>query len=96
MKKPTIVLTSQERRDIDALPRMTIAEIAALVNKYWPKVYFAAKPYLNAMGKMNSVNDSYGYDSGKSIVLYFLSNASAWKGGVAREVKKELLKRCKS
>ncbi|HOT87914.1 MAG TPA: hypothetical protein PLC59_04655 [Bacteroidales bacterium] len=94
--KKSIELTPEEQSDIANLPQMSIAEIAALVNKYWLKVHFAAEPYLDAMYSLNSINDSYGYDSGKSIVLYFLSNASTWKGGVAREVKKELLKRCKS
>jgi hypothetical protein len=42
------------------------------------------------MACLESVNDNYGWDSGKSIVLYFLGNASSWRGEVAREIKKEL------
>jgi len=29
-------------------------------------------------------------DNGKSVVLYFLSNASQWRGDKAKEIKKEL------
>jgi hypothetical protein len=29
-------------------------------------------------------------DKGKSIVLYFLSNAGSWRGDKAKEIKKEL------
>jgi hypothetical protein len=42
------------------------------------------------MACLESVNDNYGWDSGKSVVLYFLSNASSWRGEVAKEIKKEL------
>ena len=56
----------------------------------WKNVNYAAAPYLDAMATMQSVQDDYGYDSGKSIVIYFLSNATAWRGETARRVKKEL------
>jgi hypothetical protein len=49
-----------------------------------------AKPYLEAMSSLDSINDNYGLDSGKSIVAYFLGNATSWKGEKAREIKKEL------
>jgi ribosomal protein L37E len=42
---------------------------------------------------LDSIKDNYGYDSGKSIVAYFLSNAAQWKGETAKIVKKELKKR---
>lgn len=65
-------------------------EIASEIRKDWKNVYFGAAPYLNAMATMESVQSQYGYDSGQSIVLYFLSNASSWRGEVAKRVKKEL------
>ena len=68
----------------------TLSEIAREIRKNWSKVYFGAVPYLEAMGTLNTINDSYGFDSGKSIVAYFLSNAGTWRGDVARRVKKEL------
>lgn len=51
---------------------------------------FAAKPYLMAMETLGSINDNYIMDSGRSIVAYFLSNASTWRGETAKRVKAEL------
>ncbi len=69
----------------------SLREIARDIRKDWgSKVYFGAKPYLDAMGTLDSIGDNYGLDSGKSIVLYFLSNASTWRGDVAKSIKKEL------
>lgn len=68
----------------------TLAEIARDVVKHWPNVNYAAKPYLSAMLTLSTVQDSYGYDSGKEVVLYFLSNAQSWKGEDARRIKAEL------
>lgn len=64
--------------------------IAAEIRKDWKNVYFGATPYLHAMSTLNSINDDYGCDSGKSIVLYFLANASTWRGETARRIKAEL------
>lgn len=64
--------------------------IANEIRKDWKQVYFGAKPYLDAMSSLDSINDPYGMDSGKSIVLYFLCNASTWRGEVAKRVKLEL------
>jgi hypothetical protein len=78
---------------------MSIAQLAEVIKKDWSAqgkgIYFGAKPYLSAMTTLQSVKDSYGADSGRSVVAYFLSNASTWKGTVAREIKKELNKRIK-
>ena len=54
------------------------------------KINFAAKPYLAAMMGMGDINEQFGYDSGRSIVIYFLNNASSWRGDVAKRVKAEL------
>lgn len=64
--------------------------IAREIKKDWQKMYFGAVPYWEAMTTLNSIKDNYGMDSGKSIVLYFLSNASGWRGEVAKRVKAEL------
>ena len=53
-------------------------------------LYFGAIPYLSAMSTLNSINDNYGMDSGRSIVAYFLANAGTWRGETAKRVKKEL------
>lgn len=68
----------------------TLHEIARDIRKDWTKVNYAAKPYLDAMSSLDSVHDKYHYDSGKSVVLYFLSNASSWRGETAKRIKAEL------
>ena len=69
--------------------------IAKEIEQDWgPKVNYAARLYLNAMRSLSSPADSYGYDSGKSVCLYFLANASGWRGETARRVKKELREIC--
>lgn len=68
-----------------------LAFIAAEIRRDWKNVYFGAVPYLQAMESMSSIAEDYGADTGKSIVLYFLSNAGTWRGPVARHIKAELL-----
>ena len=82
--EPTIQLSS-----------LSISEIAGLISDNWSNPYFGAQPYLSAMFSLNSVNDSYGADGGRSVVAYFLCNATRWKGPIAKAVKTELNKRIK-
>jgi hypothetical protein len=77
------------------LETKSLSEIVALIRKDWKNVNFAAKPYLEAMGSLESVKSSFSYDSGKGVVLYFLSNASSWRGETAKAVKLELKNRTK-
>tara|TARA_R110000787_G_scaffold187155_1_gene299098 strand:+ start:39 stop:347 length:309 start_codon:yes stop_codon:yes gene_type:complete len=49
-----------------------------------------AKPYLEAMACLDTPDDNFGADSGRSVVLYFLTNASTWRGPDARRIKAEL------
>lgn len=65
-------------------------QIAEEVAKDWKKPYFGAVPYLDAMAELESIYDSYYLDSARSVVAYFLSNASTWRGEKAKEIKKEL------
>ena len=89
---------SEERKTILASIHKQAArplyEIAADIVDDWgaSKVNYAAKPYLEAMFDLGSINDSFGYDSGDSIVRYFLSNARSWRGPVAKQIKAELKK----
>ena len=65
--------------------------IAREISKDWgAKLSVHASPYLNAMYSLETMTDYYGADSARSIVAYFLSNATTWKGEKAREIKKEL------
>tara|TARA_R100001086_G_scaffold53936_1_gene24131 strand:+ start:1010 stop:1246 length:237 start_codon:yes stop_codon:yes gene_type:complete len=69
----------------------SINEIARDIERDWQeKVNFAARPYLEAMHSLNSVNDYFGHDSASSVIRYFLSNATTWRGPKAREIKLEL------
>jgi hypothetical protein len=68
-----------------------ISSIAYDIQKEWgEKIRYSAKPYLSAMQGFNSISDHYGYDSARSIVLYFLGNASTFRGEKAKALKQEL------
>ena len=67
-----------------------LSVIAAEISRTWPNVYFAAKPYLRAMQSLNTIDDSYGYEDASTVVLYFLGNATTWRGDDARRIKAEL------
>ncbi len=67
-----------------------LSVIAREIYKEWPKVNYAAKPYLEAMATLESTKENFYAESGKSIVIYFLSNAGSWRGDAARRIKAEL------
>lgn len=68
----------------------SLKEITLEIRADWKNPYFGAMPYLNAMALINSVDDKFFADNGREVVIYFLANASTWRGEVARRVKKEL------
>ncbi len=67
-----------------------INEIAREIKKDWVNVNYGAKPYLDAMFSLVNITDKYYEDSAKSIVSYFLSNASTYRGETAKKIKLEL------
>jgi hypothetical protein len=67
-----------------------LSNIAHDIRRDWEKVSYAARPYLSAMAELDQIENTYMYDSGKSIVRYFLCNAGAWRGPVAQTIKAEL------
>ncbi len=69
-------------------------EIAQEIWKDWGKVSPYAEPYLNAMLELDSIHDNYYLDSAKSVIRYFLANATTWKGETARRIKNELRDMC--
>lgn len=73
----------------------SIGRIATIIGTDWKNVSVHARPYLEAMAVIESINDKFGLDSGSSIVAYFLSNASGWRGETAKLVKAELNRRLK-
>lgn len=68
----------------------SISTIAREISREWKNVNFAAKPYLEAMRSLDSASDSFGYDSAKSVVSYFLANASGYRGDTAKAHKAAL------
>ncbi len=67
-----------------------ISAIALDIKREWKNVYFGAVPYLDAMRSLNGIGDAYGCDSAKSIISYFLANATSFRGPAARTLKAEL------
>ena len=82
---------------IESLPGLKLYEIAEII--YFDirvlqkkQVYFGAVPYLQALNQLETIEENYGLDSGRSIVLYLLGNLQTYKGEIARNVKKQLKK----
>lgn len=73
-----------------ATANRTLSAIAAEIRADWKKPYFGAVPYIDAMRQLDSISDKYYEDDARGIVLYFLANASSWRGDTARRVKAEL------
>ena len=71
-----------------------IYEIATDIMADWSKIGKGispyAKPYLEAMLTLRTAQDNYIYDTGKSVLLYGLSNMSSYRGENARKLKAEL------
>jgi hypothetical protein len=67
-----------------------VYKIAEEIKNDWANPYFGARPYLAAMLTINNELENYGQDTAKSIILYFLSNATTYRGSKAQELKKEL------
>jgi hypothetical protein len=74
----------------------SLSTIAREIRRTWvdkdgnSKVYFGAVPYLEAMQYLEGPGDSFGDDDAKSVVMYFLSNATYWRGPDAKRIKAEL------
>ena len=71
-----------------------IREVAKDIYNEWSqsktKIYFGAIPYLQAMLQLDNIDDTYGHDSAKSVILYGLSNMKSFRGERAKELKAEL------
>ena len=67
-----------------------ISDIARDISEHWSNVYFGARPYLQAMYYLSTIEDYYGLDTATTIIYYFLANASTWRGKDARRIKAEL------
>jgi len=67
-----------------------ISEIARDIARNWSNTNYAAVPYLSAMLSLNRITDNYYDDTGKTVVRYFLANASTFRGDAAKALKAEL------
>jgi len=80
--------------DLSQLPSILrqapLSQIGDLIRREWQNPFFGAVPYIRAMLQLPTIDSTYGAEDGRSIVLYFLSNASTWKGPIAKIVKAEL------
>lgn len=69
-------------------------EIAGeIVHDYRAKgkpVYFAAKPYVEALGTLTDLDGKFYDDDAEGIVIRLLGNLSTWRGETATRVKGEL------
>lgn len=68
----------------------SISTIAREISRDWKNVNYAVKPYLQAMYSLDTVNDKFYQDDARSIVSYFLSNASGYRGDTAKAYKAAL------
>ncbi len=73
-----------------------LSTIAAEIRRDWKKPNYAAVPYLEAMGQLDTINDNFDHDPARQIVAYFLGNATSWRGETAKRVKAELNKMLKN
>jgi hypothetical protein len=72
------------------MPIRSLSTIADEIIRDWRPMNFAARPYASAMLSLDSINDTYISDSGRSVVGYFLSNSKTWRGPTAQRIKAEL------
>ena len=68
----------------------TLSAIAFDIRAHWVKMSPYAKPYLDAMIWLRGMDDNFHSDDARSIVRYFLANASGWRGDDAKRIKAEL------
>lgn len=73
----------------------SLSVIAKEIRSDWKNVSPYADEYLRPMSTLDKITDNYFADTAKYVVLYFLANASGWRGEKAREIKKELNAMCK-
>lgn len=72
--------------------KRTFKQIAIEIKKVWPKPYFGAVPYIDAMMCLDTTDPKapYLFEHADEIVLRFLCNAHTFKGEDTRRIKAEL------
>jgi hypothetical protein len=79
----------------DPVQNRPLHVIAEDIRDHWEKPFLAgpvhpAYPYWRAMRRLDKITDMYGHDDAESVVIYFLSNATGWRGEDAKRIKAEL------
>ena len=67
-----------------------LCAIARDIRNDWPRIHYAAVPYLDAMADLDTMAGKYWADSASDIVHYFLAHAGTWRGETAKRIKTEL------
>jgi hypothetical protein len=71
-----------------------LSAIAQEIRTTWPKVNYAAAPYLREMAGVLSIDDpdpDLGFPgAARNFVTGFLANAAGWRGADAKRIKAEL------
>ena len=68
-----------------------LSDIAAEIQKDWgSRMSGLAKPCVDAMARLNSINDKYGLDTAVEVVSRFIGVAGTWHGATAKRIKTEL------
>lgn len=71
----------------------SINAIAQEIKAAWPNINPYAEQYRHALE--HCVDGKYICEDENSLILYFLTNASSWRGEEARRLKAELKQRIK-
>lgn len=74
------------------MAKRTFSQIAQEINALWPKPYFGAVPYLQALLVCDTTDPNAGYwfEDVRTQVNYLLANMSTFRGPDARRIKAEL------
>ena len=92
--------TDVDARTATKIKEGNISDLSRIISRdlqsQGKKVPYNLVPYLDALRQMDSADDVYGVESGKSVIAYALSNMASYKGPTARAVKAELKSRMKA
>ena len=82
----------------EEIQNLNFQALILLMRKDWQAtskkgIYFGAVPYIEALCTLDDINQKYGFDDGKGMVLYLLGNATTYRGTQAKAIKAELKRR---
>jgi hypothetical protein len=69
----------------------TLEEVVKEIRTVWPRIDEYSVQYLDALGRLNDLSETYYTEKGADIAERFLYNAGVtWRGADARRIKAEL------